>query len=187
MILVLSKGVALGRSNSSDRPLTAAGTLDSVQILRSTQVEASSRTLRSDEPPMMAIWERADSCAVAEVQCNAASSASSLVEFKRLVGLLMFSGGFGIQQCQSHTPRLKQLPSYIFPSWVYSPPLTCLSWTCVRPFEPCILSKQLLFVQTFLLHITPPSMTTASGAVQPVLVRFLNSVSNYCESDLDGH
>ena len=122
MILVLSKGVALGRSNSSDRPLTAAGTLDSVQILRSTQVEASSRTLRSDEPPMMAIWERADSCAVAEVQCNAASSASSLVEFKRLVGLLMFSGGFGIQQCQSHTPRLKQLPSYIFPSWVYSPP-----------------------------------------------------------------
>ena len=34
---------------------------------------------------MMAIWERADSSAVAEMQCYTASLAPGLVEFKNLV------------------------------------------------------------------------------------------------------
>ena len=38
------------------------------------------RTLRSDEPPMMAIWERADSYAPAEMQCYAASPVSGFLK-----------------------------------------------------------------------------------------------------------
>ena len=59
------------------------------------------RTLRSHEPPLMAIWERADSYVLAEMQCYAASPAPSLVELKRLVALPMCYGGFGIQQYQT--------------------------------------------------------------------------------------